>query len=102
LHNEELRNFYASPNIIKVIQPRKIRSAGHAACKIKKRNVHKILLVNPEGKRPLGRTRRRWEDIRWEGVDWMHLAHDRDQCLAVVNTVMYFRFPRKARDFLTH
>jgi hypothetical protein len=51
-----------------------------------------------EGKRPLGRSRRRWEDIRmvlrvirWEGVDWMHLAQDRDQWQGPVNTVMYIR-----------
>jgi hypothetical protein len=63
------------------------------------RNVYNILVGKPEGKRPLGRLRRRWEDnnrmdlreIGWEGVDWMHLAHDRDQWRAVVNTVMNFR-----------
>jgi hypothetical protein len=54
-----------------------------------------------EGKRPLGRPRRRWEEnirmnlgeIGWEGVDWMHLAQDRDQWRAVVNTVMNLRVP---------
>jgi hypothetical protein len=55
----------------------------------------------PEGKRPLGRTRCRWDDdtridlkeIGWEGVDWMHLAQDRDQWRALVNTVMNLRVP---------
>jgi hypothetical protein len=61
-----------------------------------KRNAYRILDEIPEGKRPLGRRRRRWEDnirmdvgaIGWEGVDWIHLAPDRDQWRAVVNTVM--------------
>jgi hypothetical protein len=51
------------------------------------RNAYKILVGKPEGKRPLGRHRLRWEDnirmdlrqIAWKGVDWMHLAEDRDQ-----------------------
>jgi hypothetical protein len=65
------------------------------------KNAYKILVGKPEGKRPLGRHRRRWEDnIRmdvketgWEGVDWIHLAKDRDQWRAVVNTVMNLRVP---------
>jgi hypothetical protein len=65
------------------------------------RNEYKILVGKPEGKRPLGRPRRRWEDnirmdlgeIGWEGVDWIHLAQDRDQWRALVNTVMNFQVP---------
>jgi hypothetical protein len=61
----------------------------------------KILVGKPEGKRPLGRPRHRWEDIirmdrskiRWEDVNWMHLAQDRDQWQAVVNTVMNLQVP---------
>jgi hypothetical protein len=57
------------------------------------------LVGKPEGKRPLGRSRRRWEDnirmdlreIGWEGVDWKHLAQDRDQWRAVVNKIMNLR-----------
>jgi len=59
------------------------------------------LVRKPEGKRPLGRPRRRWEDnikmdlreIGWEDVDWIHLAQDRDQWRALVNTKMNLRFP---------
>jgi hypothetical protein len=65
------------------------------------RNSYKIIVGNPEGKRPLGRLWRRWEEniemdlreIGWEGVDWIHLAQDRDQWRAVVNTVMNLRVP---------
>jgi hypothetical protein len=65
------------------------------------RNAYKILFGKPEVKRPLGKARRKWEeniiiDLRetgWEGEDWMHLAPDRDQWWAVVNTVMNLRVP---------
>jgi len=62
--------------------------------------VHRILVGKPEGKRPLGRPRRRWEDIIkmdprevGGGGDWMELAQDRDRLRALVNTVMNLRFP---------
>jgi hypothetical protein len=66
------------------------------------RNAYKILIGNTEGKRSLGRPRHRWEDniitalrvIGWEVVDWMHLAQDRDQCWAVMNTVMKLWVPQ--------
>jgi len=64
------------------------------------RGVHRVLVGKPEGKRPLGRPRRRWQDnIKMDlrevgGVgDWMELAQDRDRWRALVNTVMNFRFP---------
>jgi hypothetical protein len=66
-----------------------------------KRNVYKVLVGKPEGKRPLGRARRRWVDnikmdvgeIGWDGMDWIDLAQDRDQLRAIVNTVMNLRVP---------
>jgi hypothetical protein len=63
-----------------------------------KRNAYRILVGKPEGKRPLGRLRRRWVDnikieIGWDGMDWIDLAQDRDQRRALVNTVMNLRFP---------
>jgi hypothetical protein len=66
-----------------------------------KRNACRILLGKPEGNRPLGRPRRRWEDnvkidlreIGWYGMDWIDLGRDRDQWRALVNTAMNFRVP---------
>jgi hypothetical protein len=56
-----------------------------------KRNAYRILVGKPEGKRPLGRPRRR--EIGWDGMDWIDLAPDRDQWRALVNTVMNLRVP---------
>jgi hypothetical protein len=66
-----------------------------------KRNVYRILVVKPEGKRPLGRPRRRWLDniktnlreIGWDGMDWIDLAQDRDQWRALLNMVMNLWVP---------
>jgi hypothetical protein len=60
--HEELHNLYSSPNIIRMIEPRRMRWAGHVARMGKKRNAYSILVGKPEGKRPLGRPRRRWVD----------------------------------------
>jgi hypothetical protein len=100
LHNEELRDFYFLPNILRVVRSRRMRWAGHVARMGEGRGVHRILVGKPEGKRPLGSPRRRWEDnikidlqkVRGSG-DWMELAQDRDRCQALVNTVMNFRLP---------
>jgi len=61
LHNEELNDLYSSPNIVRVIKPRMIW-AGHVVRTRERRGVYRILVRKPEGKRPLGRPRRRWED----------------------------------------
>jgi hypothetical protein len=66
-----------------------------------KRNVYRILVGKPEGKRPLGRPRRRWVDnikmdlreIGWDGTDWIDVAQHRDQWRALVNIVMNLRVP---------
>jgi hypothetical protein len=60
LHGEELSDLYTSPNIIRIIKPRRMRWAGHVARMGQKRNVYRLLVRKPEGKSPLGRPRRRW------------------------------------------
>ena len=62
LHNEELSNLYSQPNIVRVIKSRRMRWAWHVARVGERRGVHRVLVRKPEGKRPLGRPRRRWED----------------------------------------
>jgi hypothetical protein len=62
LHNENLHILYSSPNIIRLIKSRRMRWAGHVARMVEERNVYRVLMGKPEGKRPLGRPRRRWED----------------------------------------
>jgi hypothetical protein len=77
LHNEELHNLYCSPSIIRMIKSKRMKWAGHVGCMGEKRNAYRILVGTREGKRPLGRPRRRWEDnikrdlreIGWGGVD---------------------------------
>jgi hypothetical protein len=74
LHNDELQSLYSSPNIVRVIKSRRMRWAGHVARMGKGRGVHRVLVGRPEGKRPLGRTRRKWEDnikmdLREIGID---------------------------------
>jgi hypothetical protein len=75
LHNDELHNLYSSPNIVRVIKSRRMRWAGHVARMGEGRSVYKVLVGRPEGKRPLGRPRRRWEDnikldLREIGIGW--------------------------------
>jgi hypothetical protein len=62
LYNEELHNLYSSPSIIKIMKSRRMRWVGHVARMGEKRNVYRLLVGKPEGKRPLGRPRRRWID----------------------------------------
>jgi hypothetical protein len=62
LHNEELNDLYSLPNIVRVVKSRRMRWAGHVARMEEDRGVHRLLVGKPEGKRLLGRPRRRWED----------------------------------------
>ena len=62
MHNEELNDLYCSPNIVRLIKPRRMRWAWHVTRMEEGRGVHKVLVGKPEGERPLGRLRRRWED----------------------------------------
>jgi hypothetical protein len=66
LHNDELHSLYFSPNIVRVIKSRRMRWVGHVARMGEGRGVYRVLVGRPEGERPLGRPRRRWEDnIKW-------------------------------------
>jgi hypothetical protein len=99
LHNEEFHNLYSSPDIIRQVKSRRMRWAGHVSRRGEERKVYKILVGKPEGKRPLGRPRRRWEDgfrmdlgeICLWGVDWILLSQGRDRWRAVVSAVMNLR-----------
>jgi hypothetical protein len=101
LHNEELHNLYSLPCIIRIIKLRSMKWAGHVARMGEKRNAYRLLVGKPEGKRPLGKLRRRWVnnikmdllEIGWGGVDWIGLAEDRDKWRALVNAVMNLRVP---------
>ena len=101
LHNEELNDLYSLPNIVRVVKSRRMRWAGHVARLGEDSGVHRVLVGRPEGKKPLGRPRRRWEDNikmdlqevgRGRG-DWMELAQDRNRCRALAGTVRDFRVP---------
>jgi hypothetical protein len=101
LYNVELHNLYSSPSIIRIIKSRRMKWVGHVARIGEKRNVCRLLVGKPEGKRPLGRQRRKWIDnikmdlleIGWGGVDLIGLAQDRYRWRALVNAVMNLRVP---------
>ena len=101
LHNAELHALYSSPNIIRNLKSRRLRWAGHVARMDKSRNADRVLVGKPEGKRLLGRPRRRWEDnikmdLREVGCDpgeRIDLAEDMDQWRAYVRAVMNLRVP---------
>ena len=85
LHNEELNDLYASPNIVRMTKSRIMRWAGHVARVVERVVVCRILVGKPEGKRPFGRPRCRWEynikmalqEVGRGCVDWMELVQDR-------------------------
>jgi hypothetical protein len=101
LHNEELNVLYCSPNIVRVIKSRRMRWAGHVARMGEERGVYRVLVGKPEGRRPLGRPRRRWVDnIRMDlhevgcgYTDWIGLAQDRDRWRTLVSAVMNLGVP---------
>jgi hypothetical protein len=98
--NEELHNLYSAPNIFSVIKSRRMRWAGNETRTGEMGNAYKIFIGKPTWKRQIGRPRRRWEDnirtylreIGWDYVDYIHVAHDRDQWWALVSTVINHRF----------
>jgi len=85
--NEELNDQYSSPNIVRVIKSRRMRWSEHVARMGESGDVHRVLVGKPEGKIPLGRPKRRWEDnikvdiqeVGCEAMDWIDLVHDRDR-----------------------
>ena len=109
LHNEELNDLYSSPNIVWVIKSRRMRWAGHVARMGEERGMYRVLVGKPDGKRPLGRPRRRWVDnIRMDlqevgcgYMDWIGVAQDRDRWRTLVSAVMNLRVPWNAGNFLT-
>ena len=101
LHNEELNDLYWSHSIVRVIKWRRMGWAGHVARMGEGRGVYRVLVGKPEGKRPMGRPRRRWVDNIRMGLqevgcgymDWIGLAQDRDRWRTLVSAVMNLRVP---------
>ena len=102
LHIEELSDRYSLPNIVRVVKSRRMRWAEHVARVGEGKGVYRVLMGKTEGKRPLGRPRRRWEvnikmglqEVGGGCEDWMELVQDRDRLRALVSTVMNLRVPK--------
>jgi len=101
LHNVELNDLYPSPNIVRVIKSRRMRWAGHVTRMGEEMGVYRVLVGKSEGRRPLGRPRRRWADnIRTDlqevgcgFMDWIELAQGRNRWRTLVSAVMNLRVP---------
>jgi len=99
LHNEELNDLYSSPSIVWLIKSRRMRWAGHVAHMDEERGVYRVLVGKPEGRRPMGRPRRRWVDnirmdlqqVRCRYMNLIGLAQDRDSWRTLVSAVMNLR-----------
>ena len=108
LHSEELNDLYSSPNTVRVIKSKRMRRDGHVARMDEDRGAYRVLVGKPDGKRPLGRPRRRWLDnIRMDlqevGLgyeDWIGLAQDRDRWRALVRAVRKPSGSIKRAEFL--
>jgi len=109
LHNEELNYLYSSSNIVRVIKLRRMRWAGHVAQMGERRGLCRVLVGKREGKGPLGRPRRKWQDnvkmdlqeVLWRGMDWIDTGQDRDRWRALVIAVMDLRVPYNAGNLFT-
>ena len=101
LHNEELKDLYSSPNIVRVIKLRRKKWAGHVARMSEERVVYRVLVGRPEGRRQLRRPRRRrldniWMDLQELGcgyMDWIGLTQDKDSWRTLLSAVMNLRVP---------
>jgi len=101
LHNEELNDLHSSPNNVRVINSRRVRWAGQVVRMGEEKGVYRVLVGKPEGKKPLGRPRRRWvdnigTDLQEVGcgyMDFTGLAQDRDRWRTLLRAVMNLRVP---------